>query len=286
VTQPVPVCVRPQLDLSFLRQPGGPTYLDRRRFRWPYTISRGFHLDLIPAGMLTLIVQTVSGAIQGDDRLLQRLHVGPGAAAHVTTQGATAVYRASPNLSATDDVELSVGDDALLEYLPEPRILFPESSLSQQATLRVAASGVAILSDGFVLHDPAGAGRSFRHFASQTVIERPDGGVLAADRLELDGMPRRSGRRARYAAYGTMIVVACDRGDSFAGLCEAISVRVALVPHVYAGMSCLPHGSGVSLRVAATDGRHLRAGLEAGWHAARRHLFGTDPAPRRKEARY
>jgi urease accessory protein len=144
--------------------------------------------------MLTLIVQTVSGAIQGDDRLLQRLHVGPGAVAHVTTQGATTVYRAPPNLSATDDVGLSVGDDALLEYLPEPRIPFPESSLSQQVTLRVAASWAAILSDGFVLHDPAGAGRSFRQFASQTVIERPDGGVLATDRIELDGMPRRPGR--------------------------------------------------------------------------------------------
>jgi urease accessory protein len=285
VTHPAPACVRPQLDLSFLCHAGGPTYLDRRRFRWPYTISRGFYLDAVPAGMLTLIVQTVSGAIQADDVLMQRLHVGSGAAAHVTTQGATSVYRAPLSLSATDDVALSVGDGAFLEYLPEPRILFPDSSLSQHVTLQVAASGVAILSDGFVLHDPAGAGRNFRHFTSQTAIERPDGSLLAIDRLDLDGMPLRSGRRAAYAAYGTMIVAAGSQRTAFAGLCEAITARVAAVPHVYAGASALPNDSGVSLRVAATDGRHLRAALEAGWCAARHTLFGADPASRRKEAR-
>ncbi len=284
MTQSVPAGVRPQLDLSFLRHAGGPTYLDRRRFRWPYTVSRGFYLDAVPAGMLTLIVQTVSGAIQADDVLSQRLHAGPGAAVHVTTQGAAPVHRAPLTLSAADDMVLSVGDDALLEYLPEPRILFPESSLSQHMTVQVAASGVAIVSDGFVLHDPAGAGRGFRHFAAQTVIERPDGSVLAVDRLELDGMPGRSGPRAPYAAYGTMIVVAGEPA-SLVALCEVISARVACVPHVYAGVSGLPNACGVALRVAAIDGRHLRAGLEAGWSAVRCFLFGVDPASRRKEAR-
>lgn len=242
-------------------------------------ISRGFYLDAIPAGMLTVIVQTVSGAIQAGDGLVQHLRIGPGAAAHVTTQGATAVYRAVPTLSATDDVALFVDDGALLEYWPEPRILFPHASLSQQTTLRVAETGVAILADGFVLHDPAGAGQSFGHFTAQTTIERPDGTVLAADRLDLDGMPRRSGARSAYTAYGTMIVAV----SSFTGLGDAIAARVAAVPHIYAGVSALPHGSGVSLRIAARDGQCLRAGLEAGWRAARHHLFGADPASRRKE---
>ena len=189
-----------QLDLSFRQHAGRGTYLDRRVFRWPFTLSRGFRLDAVPEGMLTLILQTASGAINGDDALVQRIRVGAGAAAHVTTQGATIVCRAFGGFAATDVVELDVADGGVLEYLPEPRILFPGSSLSQRLRLRVAASGVAMLSDGFVLHDPVGQGRSFHRYASEVVIERPGGDVVVLDRIDLDEMPRFS--RAACAVPG------------------------------------------------------------------------------------
>jgi hypothetical protein len=43
----------------------------------------------------------------------------------------------------------------------------------------------------------------------------------------------------------------------------------------------LPNQAGLSLRIAALDGRHLRAALRAGWSAARAALFGAPPPPRR-----
>jgi urease accessory protein len=273
-----------QLDLSFRRHPERGTYLDRRVFRWPFTLSRGFRLDSVPSGMLTLILQTVSGAIQADDALVQRICVGAGAAAHVTTQGATMVYRAPAGMCATDTIELEVENGGVLEYLPEPRILFPESSLSQRLLLRAAPLGIAMLSEGFVLHDPTGQGRPFRSYTSEVVIEQPAGCVIALDRIDLDAMPVRGGRRAQYAAHGTLLVVAPLPPPALEALCRDIEARVSGAPGIYAAASVLPQEAGVGLRVAATDGRHLRTALTAGWFAARQHLFGCEPAPRRKEA--
>ena len=274
-----------QLDLSFKQHPDRGTYLDRRIFRWPFTLSRGFRLDQVPPGMLTLILQTVSGAINADDALVQRIRVGAGAAAHVTTQGATMVYRAPAGMGATDAVELEVENGGVLEYLPEPRILFPDSNLSQRLLLRTASSGIAMLSEGFVLHDPAGQGRSFRRYESEVIIERPGGSVVVLDRIDLDGMPLHSGRRARYTAHGTLLVVAPLSPSALETLCRSMEARMSgAAGMIYGAASPLPQEAGVGLRVMATDGQCLRTGLTAGWFAARQHLFGCTPPPRRKNA--
>ena len=234
--------------------------------------------------MLTLILQTVSGAINAEDALVQRIRVGAGAAAHVTTQGATMVYRAPPEQRATDMMELELEDGSLLEYLPEPRILFPDSSLSQRLMVRMAVSATALVSDAFVLHDPAGLSRCFRHYDAELVVQRPAGSVVVRDRVDLDGMPRTQGRRARFTAYGTLLVLAALSAPELETLARSIEARLGVTDGIYTAASTLPQEVGIGLRIAATDGRHLRTALAAGWHAARHHLFGCDPAPRRKIA--
>jgi urease accessory protein len=271
---------RPQLDLSFVRSDRG-TYLDRRIFRWPYAISRTFRLDRMPAGMLTLIVQSISGAIQADDKLAQCYQVGAGAMAHVTTPGAASVHRAPPRMEAVDHVDLVVEEGGFLEYLPEPRILFPDSCLSQRLRLCVAPGATAILSDAFTCHDPTGGDAGFRHFVSELLIERPGGQLLAVERIELDHLPRRSGRREHFSAYGTLIVSSYS-DELLDRLTEAIDARTAAIEGLYLAVSALPNGAGVVLRVAAHDGRRLRQGLMAGWLSSRMHFFGEEPVSRGK----
>jgi urease accessory protein len=274
------IAIRPQLDLAFAGSAQG-TFLDRRLFRWPYTIARTFRLDRTPAGLLTVIVQSVSGAIQADDRLMQRCHVGPDAMAHVTTPAAAAVHRAPHGLEAVEDVQLSVDDGGYLEYLPEPRILFRDACLTQRLRLRLAAAGTAVIADGFTTHDPTGGENSFRHFASEILIERPDGRLLAVERFDLPGLPRRRGRRQYFSAYGTLIV-ATPSEHLTEHLDRDIAQRTAGIAGLYHAVTALPNFAGASLRVAAHDGRRLRQGLAAGWFAARRFFFGADPAPRWK----
>src|SRR5579863_1015763 len=190
--------IKPHLDLSFRRHAQRGTWLDRRVFRWPYTISRGFRLDGAPRDNLTVIVQTVSGAILADDRLVQRIQVGPHACAHLATQGATPVYRASGGLSAEGDVILDVDHGGCIEYMPELRILFPDANLAQRILVRLPPTATAIVADGFVMHDPHGLGRPFRQYRSTLMLQRPDGELLAVDRFALDAAPLSRGPRTPY----------------------------------------------------------------------------------------
>ena len=96
-----------------------------------------------------------------EDSLWQRVHVEAGAAAHLTGQGAMPVYRSPDRTTAADRIELSVADGGVLEYLPEPRILFPHSRIDQTMVVRAGPGGIAIVADGFLAYDPDGAaGRS------------------------------------------------------------------------------------------------------------------------------
>jgi urease accessory protein len=270
---------RPQLDICFARHPQRGTYLSRRVFRYPFQISRGFQLDHVPAGMLTLILQTVSGGILAEDSLRQRVHVEPGAAAHLTGQGATPVYRSPDRTAAADRIELSVADGGVLEYLPEPRILFPCSRIDQALVVRTDPGGIAVVADGFLAHDPDGAGRSFGRYTSEIVIERPGGIVCSQDRIALDCAPVRAGARARYVATGSLTVVA-PPGTAVG---EAIEKKVAALEGAYCAVTALPGEAGVSLRIAAEGGQQLRRAIERGWSAAREALFGEPPASRRKD---
>lgn len=269
-----------QLDLSFARDRAGNTCLDRRLFRWPFTIARTFRLDRAPAGMLTVLLQSVSGAIQAGDDIRQRLHLAAGAQGHVTTQSATSVYRAPPGMRASDDIAITVEDGAMLEYMPEPRILFPDADLVQTVHLRVADLGVAVLTDGFVVHRPEGVERDFRRFVSETRIETLDDELVSLERTDLDGMAVRSGPRGRYRAFGTLTCVAPVALEDLRGLCSALNNRFAGIGPVYAAATILPGSRGLGLRIAAHDGRHLRQALQAGWILIRKELCGQEPARR------
>ena len=259
----------PHLDLSFRRHPVHGTWLDRRVFRWPFTLSRSFRVE---GDRLTLILQTVSGAIQADDRLVQRIHVGPRAAVHVTTQGAMPVYRARAGMTAQDDITLDVEDGGSIDYRPDLRILFPDASLSQRVCLRLADSATAVIADGFVMHDPEGQDRPFRQYYSEFLVQRPGGHLLALDRTALLAPPSSGGKRGRYLAFGTLIVAVSRPVAWLEAFCADVDARLAHLAGVYAAASALPNGAGAAMRVAATDGRHLRLGLQAAWSAARLHL--------------
>lgn len=267
------------LDLGFVRR-NGKTILERRMHRYPFAVSRLFHLDTVPSGMASVILQTVSGTLNAGDRLSGRLHAAAGSAAHVRTQGATVVHRAPEGLEVSECFDLCAADGSLLEYLPEPRVLFPDSCLSQRTHLVLGTGAVAIMCDGFLVHDPGQAGRGFRRYETSSRITSSDGKLLAMERVCLDAMPVASGRRSGYRAFGTLTVATRNEPAHLEALCGAITSGMAGIEGLYWSVSTLPNGSGATLRLAARDGRAMRVGIESGWIASRRDLFGRAPGLR------
>lgn len=269
----------PNLDLVVARHPWAGTQLVRRRVRWPYALTNPFRLDAAPADMLTIVLQSASGAIVAGDRIAHRIEAGPGAALHVTSQAATAVHAMPVGAWAVDSGELIVRENAFVELLPEPRVLFPRAELLQRLVIDIDRGAVVIAGDGFLTHDPFGQDEPFRRLAAETIIRDGSGRVLAVDRLDVEGSAI---GRSEWRAHGWLAVLCSperlDADTAIATLDSALTPIAGL----YAGASPLPHAAGIGVRLAARDGEALRLGLQAAWASARRLLTGAAPPSRRK----
>jgi urease accessory protein len=275
-----PLTVTPHLDLAFTHHPVVGTHLSRRLARYPFVLTGTFRIDERPAGMVTTILQSASGAILGVDRLLQKILVGAGAAGHVTGQAALAVHRMDEAIMAEDHVTVSVEADGFLEYLPAPRVLFPGSALNQSMTIDIAEDGTAVIGDSFIVYDPQHQGASFRQYKGAIVIRRPGGRVLAVDHFDLRSLPSGYGQSFRVVAYGTLLILTKDTAEGFAALVRSIETAAQGNGRM-AAASLLPRHAGLSLRIAAEDGQALREAMTAAWAATRLHLTGKSPDRRR-----
>lgn len=274
-----PVC---QADIGFARDPGGATYVCRQHVGYPFHLGRVLAMPGDPAGMATVYLQSCSGGIfQGDD-LRMRIGAGAGASVHVTTAASTVVH-GMESAGARQRVELEAEAGALLEFLPDPAILFPRARLCNGVHVRIDPQATVILGDAFILHDPKDGGGAFEFLESETTVRDRAGKLLVRDRFRIGGgdLARQApGVNGRFSSQGTLFVFAQAPGAGL--LVAAMRQALAGVPQVYAGASALPNQAGAWVRVLAPDAIELRAALHAVWAAVRERITGSPPGARRK----
>ena len=272
----------PQAELVFSLAPDGRTFISHQRVGYPFHITRPFYLDRDPAELLTLYLQSVSGGIYRGERLEISLEVESSALAQVTTQSATIVHRMKDGADARQDMRIRAAEGALLEYLPDPLILFPGAKFETTLRITAAPGASVIIQDAFTQHDSEGVGGHFDRLLSDTRIERPDGTLLAFDRFDVGGnfgeahLDGAGG--VLYTSHGTVMAVHDD--------CPAEELVVCLretldcCKGIYAGASTLPNDCGAWCRILAEDGHALRTALKASWLTLRTKITGAVPAAR------
>ena len=271
----------PQAALRFARAPDGRSYIARQRVGYPFHITRPFYFEEVPAGALTLYLQSVSGGIYQGEDLVMTCVAGAGSAAHVTTQAATIVHR-MPAAPARQTALLEAAGGALLEYLPDPLIMFPGARLTSVLEIEASSDATVIASESFAHHDPGGEDRRFESFGAEMRIRDEGGRLLALERYEVAGERLAAGRGqiALWPAQGNFVVA--HRGPEREAILAALRAALAPTDEFYGGASALPNETGIGVRLLARDGATLRRGLEAAWRAVRLALYGAPPAPRRK----
>jgi urease accessory protein len=270
-----------RLELGFAVGGDGTTRLHGQFASYPFHLCRPFRFADDPPEMATLYVQSCSGGIYEGDRLSLRIDASARAQLHVTTQAAT-IVRSMRSGGARQESILAAGAGSLVEYLPDPLILFPRSRL--EMSLRISADrGARVLSgEAFLLHDPLGLGRPFAHLVSLLEIEeRASGRMLFRDRLSVQGADwtaRIPGVTEDAAGTATLIIL----GPDAPSLLGRLRADLDAISDLWGGASLLPCGVGIVCRFLARDGRALRAGLDALWRATRLHWTGAEPRTRRK----
>jgi urease accessory protein len=271
-----------RLELDFAADANGRTYLRRQYAGYPFHVCRTQFQDAALPGLATLYIQSSSGGVYEDDRLVLSISVGEGAQAHVTTQAATIVH-GMPRGRAEQRVTLECQRASYVEYLPDPQILFPGSTFFSRLAVRIGGNATALVSDCFLQHDPEGKGGQFFDYLSEIVLEGPHGKPLAIDRLHVSGNlleQQIPGVMGVFVGQGTVVVA--GNSDSSDAMLEALCKIDFANREAVIGCTRLPNSAGILVRLLAADGAALRRAMHVVWCAIRVARGGDLPTERRK----
>jgi urease accessory protein len=280
------------LSLDFRRDAAtNRTILDASAQQPPLRVVRAFELA---DGAALAHLHNVSGGLLGGDRLKLWVNVGANAGAQLTTTGATRIYRPSVGAPATTQVnEIAVGENALLEFVPDAIIPFAGVRFAQHTTINLAP-GAGLFWWEIVAPGREARGEIFEYdtLEMKTDVFAPDttGNIrgIAAERIHLDPRNRPLASPARlgpYRYWSTFFI--CRIGLAPAAWLAAEShLREAAAPLVRPyetqwGVSTLLAG-GLVIRGLSCRGRDLVSGLHALWRAAKLHLYAREPIFPRK----
>jgi urease accessory protein len=249
----------PALDLSFRAGLDGRTVLAGRRVRHPFSVQAPVWDVRGRPACARVYVQSTSGGIFADEAIEQRVTVLEGAELRVEMPAAMVVHAMRGGRESSQHITLRVRAGAMLEFLPLPLILFPDSRLVQTVEIEADRGARLLVADGFMMHDPGRSGAAFDRLISTIRLARPDGRLLALDRSAASGqavlaeMPGVTGQQA--AAASLLMVRPIDPVLAI-GWCREI--QAVLDGHgVHGGATPLRQNSGLLVRMLAKDGGDL-----------------------------
>ena len=283
----VPPRVEASLVLDFARDAAtGATALSASVQEPPLRVVRAFALE---DGSALAHLHNVSGGLLGGDRLSLAVHVGAAASVQLTTTGGTRIYRPRKGVPPTTQTnEIRVGENALLEYVPDPIIPYAGARFAQQTRIDLAAGAGLfwweIIAPG---REASGEVFSYERIDMRTDVtanSRP----IAAENIRLDphGSALRSiARLGEYRYWATFYICRVGLGAAFwLGAEEQLreAARELSQPgEALWGVSTLL-ADGLVVRGLAVRGRDALRGLHALWNAAKLRLYGRPAVPPRK----
>src|SRR5208282_5125583 len=132
-----PVRVAASLRLEFEQDDAtGRTILAASHQDPPLRVVRAFSLS---DGAALAHLHNVSGGLLGGDHLALDVRAGSGARVQLTTTGATRIYHPRREAAATAQrTEITIGENALLEYVPDSIIPFAGARYRQRTSIYLA----------------------------------------------------------------------------------------------------------------------------------------------------
>lgn len=267
-----------RLDLTFA--PGsGQTRLISRSHSGPIYILHPIYTDtLYPEQVFIYTIQLGDGMVEGD-RYLLNFTCEPGSAVHITSQSATKIFRMKEDL-AYQSVNLTLKDEAFVEYLPDPVIPFRDSRYYQRLDLTIAPTATLIFGEILLPGRVAcGERHQYTFYHSDVQAVRPDGTLLFADRVHLASLhapPQSPGRLGAYETAGSLYLLTSRVAAR--ELVDRLRCCLASQTEVLAGVSELPNGCGVCIRLLGCTSMAIKSAFHFAWNDARLAILGL-PAP-------
>lgn len=252
----------------------------------PLKVIRAFELD---HGAALVHLHNVSGGILGGDHFEVSVAVGMGAKAQITTTSATRLYKSSADKPTSVQMNhFTVGQDGLLEMLPDPLIPFAQSAYQQRSYIQLE-EGAGLFWWETVAPGREARGELFAYHLLALELEIQAGGrPIALEQIRLEPALRPLSSAVRLGAYhyfSTFYIckvgLAPAQWLAFEAELAQLALSLSVADETLWGVSTLVR-DGLVVRGLSRDGRNMPKGLLAFWKAAKQALYGQEAVPPRK----
>ena len=230
------------------------TIITEQLSRVPLYVQKALYYDESFPSMAHLFVLSPSGGILQGDRYRTDIELKNGAISHITTQGATRIYKMNSNY-ATQMINLNVGKNCYLEFLPEQLIPYKNSRYYQKATFKIDDSATLVYSETIVPGRVA-MGELFDYdvcclktlcYDDKQEIKFHDNCILEPKKQTMNSL----GIFGNKTAHSMMYVV--TKQECIEELYETINQLFKDNDEIIGGASILPNNSGLSVRVLSNS---------------------------------
>jgi urease accessory protein len=227
----------------------------------PLYTQRVLYLEESLPSMAYMYIMSPSGGILQGDRYRMDITLKNDAFFHLTTQGATRLYRMDKNY-ATQIVNITVDEGCYFEYIPDQIIPYRNSRFYQEVTLNTHVNSTMIYSE-MLVPGRVGSGESFEYDICylKANAKNQNGELRFIDIAMLEPKKksiRNFGVLEGFDVVGTVYIL--TETKYIRELNDQINSMIEALPKIYGGATILPNNSGVMIRLLgafATDVRNV-----------------------------
>jgi len=198
------------------------------------------------------------------------------ACAHVTTQGATRVHAMDANHAAQLQ-QLTVGEGAYLEYLPEVTIPYRDARYASRTHVVAAPSATVLVAESAMAGRKHHGGERFNYrvLSLATEVVRPDGTPVFTEKVLVEPgrrSPELPGVMQHFDVFGNLLIL--TPLDVANRVVARVPPQFDLAGGLASGLSRLPNQAGLMLRVVGTESYQVRARMREVWAVVRQEAVG------------
>ena len=259
------------------------TVIKKHYAKVPLFIQRALYLEESIPSMAYIYVISPSGGILQGDRYRIVIKLSNNAHAHITTQGATRIYKMEKDY-ATQMIDIVVEEGCYCEYIPDQIIPYTNSRFYQLTNLKVHENATMIYSE-ILVPGRVASGEKFEYDICyiKTVATNHVVKLRFIDALKL--MPKKDNFKARgimenFSILGNVYILAKVEHAKY--LKEEINSFVNNIRKIQGGASTLPDRHGVAVRLLGNTTEHVKEVVYEILNISRRTILGGSFSKMRK----
>jgi urease accessory protein len=225
----------------------------------PLFTQRALYLEESIPSMAYMYIISPSGGILQGDRYRMDITLKNNACAHITTQGATRIYRMEKNY-ATQIVNIIVDDGCYFEFVPDQIIPYRDSRFYQKVNLNIHDNATMMYAE-MIVPGRVASGESFEYdICYMKALAKNQNNVLRLIDVAVLEPKKRSlnilGILGNFSVIGNMYIL--TKTKYTAELVTDINSALQKFSNISGGATILPRNSGVLIRLLGGVAQDIR----------------------------